>query len=199
MSAASGAPALYEKLGAINCILSVLSYGFKTAISGVLERAGLMKHITGVLTPGHFDNFEDGEDMGDQKRLMLTHLRDTYSSEGEDADIILVDDTEPNVTTALSMGLKGVHVKGAAGMDDNDLDRLHQALESLDVSKKCILALDFDLTMCKTHLTSVFCYPYLQETGGRLDQAGLMQRIPDDMLVPCVAPLVSAFAPPASQ
>ena len=129
----------------------------------------------------------------------LTHLRDTYSSEGEDADIILVDDTEPNVTTALSMGLKGVHVKGAAGMDDNDLDRLHQALESLDVSKKCILALDFDLTMCKTHLTSVFCYPYLQETGGRLDQAGLMQRIPDDMLVPCVAPLVSAFAPPASQ
>jgi phosphoglycolate phosphatase-like HAD superfamily hydrolase len=192
MSASGAAPALYEKLAENNCVCVVLSYGFRLAITGVLERAGLMKHVDAVVTPGLFQGFEDGEDMGDQKTSQLTYLAQVYGK-GNPVDIILVDDTEPNVLTANAMGYKGVHVKGRGGIDDDDLSRIHQAMESLDFSKKCIVALDFDLTMCKTHLTSVFCYKYIQANGGILDTAGLMKVIPEEILVECVPQLMSFF------
>jgi hypothetical protein len=191
MSVSACDPALYETLAANNCVCVVLSYGFRLAITGVLERAGLMKHVDCILTPGAFQGHEDGEDMGDQKTKMLNYLRDTYGQGGDPVDIILVDDTEPNIITANAMGFKGVHVQGPAGIDDNDLGCIHEAMQSLDLSKKCIIALDFDLTMCKTHLTSVFCYKYIQANSGILDAAGLMKLIPEDILVECLPKLMS--------
>jgi hypothetical protein len=149
-----------------------------------------MKHVDAIVTPRMFQGFQDGEDMGDQKTSQLKYLVQTYG-QGSPVDIILVDDTEPNTINANAMGYKGVHVKGEEGIDDDDLSRIHQAMESLDFSKKCVVALDFDLTMCKTHLTSAFCYKYIQANGGVLDTAGLMKVIPEDILAKCVPQLMS--------
>jgi hypothetical protein len=39
-------------------------------------------------------------------------VRQLYGGDGEEVDIVLIDDTEDNVATAQELGYKGVHVKG---------------------------------------------------------------------------------------
>jgi hypothetical protein len=135
--------------------------------------------------------------MGDHKRKMLAAVRDVYGGDGA-VDILLVDDSEHNVATAVSMGFKGVHVKSSGrscGIDTHDLSRIEKEMESLDFSKKCIVALDFDLTLCKVHLCDDYCNENVKRKGndGTLNRTQLMKEVPVDILVECARELMSFY------
>jgi hypothetical protein len=85
---------------------------------------------------------------------------------------------------------------GPNGIDSSDLSNIHAVLGSLDFSKKCVVALDFDRTLCSKHLCAEYCFANSRENGGALDLSKLMTEVPTDILVDCAPQLMSFYTKP---
>eukprot|EP00667_Euglena_gracilis_P014366 EG_transcript_14880 len=138
-------------------VVYIASYGHRTAILRLLQKAGWLVPLDRVLTPGSFPGHIDGRDMRDGKAAMLQYVAGLHPG----MPLVLVDDCRENVACARSGGWKAVRVRGKRGLDIRCMEKIaHYCSRTPSV-----LVLDFDLTLCNRHITGELCRPYLHLKG----------------------------------
>jgi hypothetical protein len=128
----------------------IASFGCADIIRKTLDLHDL--HVDDVLTPGMYDDYKDGEDMGDKNRM----IEDACAKHNLQHPL-LVDDSPKNIH-ALPPNVLGYHVEGSRGLTVEDTTAILARL----VTAGCdAVFVDADRTLFADHFTTFVTDPAL--------------------------------------
>lgn len=132
----------------------IASFGYKDIIKKIIEEKNIDHHFKDVLTPGIFDDYEDGIGMIDKNR-MIEFILKKYGFNKP----FLVDDSGTNIKNARKEGYLSYHISYKGGINDNDANNIIRIIET-DLPD--VLILDADETLFKEHVTCQFIYKMIK-------------------------------------